>query len=133
MNRKHYFKGDDLNAMIKYVSYAISSANPSNGINFDIFEYIMTDSELEQYLLDRCLWYAEHTYMNNEEAIAYIMERWYPDDTNEISNIKNSITETVEAYKLVENLKDNQVDIYNDWLENQKKEYPDLYSYEDEI
>lgn len=71
--------------------------------------------------------------MNNEEAIAYIMEHWYPDDTNELSNIKNNITETVEAYKLIENLKDNQVDIYNDWLENQKEEYPDIYSYENEV
>ena len=71
--------------------------------------------------------------MNNEETIADIMERWYPDDTNELDNIKNNVTKTVEAYKSIENLKDNQVDIYNNWLENQKEEYPDIYSYEDEV
>ena len=123
---------DDLDEIADYVALAYCSENIGY-TSEELYGYIMTDSELEQYLLDSCLWYAEHMNMNNEEAIADIMERWYPDDTNELSNIKNNVSKTIEAYKLIENLKDNQVDIYNDWLENQKEEYPDISSYEDEV
>lgn len=123
---------DDLDEIANFVALAYCATNIGY-TSEELYGSIMTDSELEQYLLDSCLWYAEHMDMNNEEAIADIMERWYPDDTNELNNIKNNVTKTVEAYKLIENFKDNQVDIYNNWLENQKEEYPDIYSYEDEV
>lgn len=124
MNKSY---NDDLDEITSFVAVAYCAEN-IDYTSVELYASIMTDSELEQYLLDSCLWYAEHMNMNNEEAIADIMERWYPDDTNELSNIKNNVSKTIEAYKLIENLKDNQVDIYNNWLEIQKEEYPDIYS-----